>query len=274
MESKGCRTGLRTLRKWPMRRRVRPVRLNGRPNWQVTGCAKPHSAAKGEGVSTTGAPLQESPAGKELAVRFGYEVTKRICDAVFSVLTLVVLSPPLLMIAMVIKLNSRGPAVLAQLRAGRNDRLFHCYKFRTMVTDTPEVATDKLENPEQYVTKVGYYLRKYSLDELPQLFNILRGEMSFVGPRPALHNQYDLRAMRNRAGVSRLRPGLTGWAQVNGRDDIPLIQKVGLDTDYARHRSLWFDIRILYRTVSSVASGNGVQATAVGPRQVPGARGD
>lgn len=192
-------------------------------------------------------------------MRLGYEVTKRICDAVVSLVALVVLSPPLLMIALVIKLSSPGPAVLTQQRAGRDDRLFRCYKFRTMVTDTPEVATDKLENPERYVTRVGYYLRKYSLDELPQLANILRGDMSFVGPRPALHNQYDLRAMRNRTGVSRLRPGLTGWAQVNGRDDIPLLEKVSLDIEYAKQRSFRLDLRIIGLTGRSVISGNGVQ---------------
>lgn len=192
-----------------------------------------------------------------------YELVKRLMDIALSVVAILVLSPILLVVALLVRFTSRGPVILVQDRAGYRDRLFRCYKFRTMVSGTPEVATDKLQNPEQYVTRAGYYLRKYSLDELPQLFNILLGDMSFVGPRPALHNQYDLRRLRNQAGVSEIRPGLTGWAQVNGRDDIPQVQKVALDTYYLHHRSFLIDLLVVYRTVFSVANGTGMQSTTL-----------
>lgn len=183
---------------------------------------------------------------------------KRLFDIIIAAISLVLLSPVLLIIMVLIKFDSKGPVIFGQRRVGVNDQEFTMYKFRTMVVGTPEVATDKLINGEKYITKIGYYLRKYSLDELPQLVNILAGEMSFVGPRPALYNQYDLRQMRNMLAVSSLRPGLTGWAQINGRDEISLQQKVAQDSFYLQNRSLMMDLRIMYRTIFSVYSGNGV----------------
>ena len=130
-------------------------------------------------------------------------------------------------------------------------------KFRTMKVGTPNVATDKLTNPGQFITRIGVYLRKYSIDELPQLWNILRGDMSVVGPRPALYNQYELRQARNELNISSLRPGLTGWAQINGRDDIPLAQKIALDKYYLEHQSFFFDTKIIFLTAFRVFHGNG-----------------
>lgn len=165
--------------------------------------------------------------------------------------------PLLVVVAIWISLDSRGPILFVQRRIGVNDEEFLMYKFRTMVIGTPEVATDKLHNSQQYITRLGYYLRKYSIDELPQLFNVLLGDMSLVGPRPALYNQDDLREMRKKAGIHEIRPGITGWAQVNGRDDISLIEKVKLDLDYLNNNSIILDIRIIFRTVFSVCAGNG-----------------
>lgn len=184
-----------------------------------------------------------------------------------SGMALLVLGPVLIATALIIKVNSAGPIILAQRRVGRFDKEFVMYKFRTMHVGTPEVATDKLTDSKSYITSVGYYLRKYSIDELPQLINILIGDMSIVGPRPALYNQYDLRAMRNEAGVLTIRPGLTGWAQVNGRDEISLEQKVALDLYYLQQRSFFLDLLILYRTVFSVYSGDGVKVSDINKKQ-------
>ena len=186
-------------------------------------------------------------------------MAKRLFDIVCSVIALTVLSPLFLVIAVLIKVDSKGPAIFKQKRAGLRDSEFNMYKFRTMIVDTPEVATDKLNNSQQYITSVGYYLRKYSLDELPQLINILLGDMSIVGPRPALYNQYDLRQARNELGIAQIRPGLTGWAQVNGRDDIALEEKVSLDLYYHQNMSFIIDMQIIYRTVFNVYSGDGVK---------------
>ena len=191
-----------------------------------------------------------------------YNTGKRCFDLLMSGMALFFLGPILFVTALIIKLNSTGPVIFAQRRVGRYDQEFVMYKFRTMHIGTPEVATDKLKDSKSYITSVGYYLRKYSIDELPQLLNILIGDMSIVGPRPALYNQYDLRELRNASGVSKIRPGLTGWAQVNGRDEIPLEQKVALDLQYLRHRSFAFDLQIIYRTIFSVYSGDGIQVGA------------
>lgn len=187
-----------------------------------------------------------------------YALIKRFFDIILASGTLIILAPVLIMIAICIKLEGLGPIIFAQRRAGMKDVEFKMYKFRTMIVGTPEIATDKLRDSTSYVTKVGYYLRKYSLDELPQLFNIFRGDMSFVGPRPALYNQYDLREKRNKLGISTIKPGLTGWAQINGRDDIMLDEKVNLDLYYLQKRSFLFDLKIIYRTAFSVSAGNGV----------------
>lgn len=182
---------------------------------------------------------------------------KRAFDFLSSGLALIVLLPILLCVAVWIRLDDPGPVLFLQRRAGRDDREFSMLKFRTMKVGTPNVATDKLTNPGQFITRIGFYLRKYSIDELPQLWNILRGDMSVVGPRPALYNQYDLRQARNDLQIASLRPGLTGWAQINGRDDIPLDQKIALDKYYLEHQSFCFDMKIIFLTAFRVFHGNG-----------------
>lgn len=183
---------------------------------------------------------------------------KRTFDLVSSSIALLLLAPILVIVAVWIRLDSPGPILFVQRRVGIGDKEFLMYKFRTMVVGTPEIATDKLNNSHSYITKIGYYLRKYSVDELPQLLNILLGDMSLVGPRPALYNQYDLREMRNKLGVSSIRPGLTGWAQINGRDDIALDDKVKLDLYYLQSWTFLLDLKIIYGTVFSVSAGTGV----------------
>ena len=187
---------------------------------------------------------------------------KRIFDIISSFCALTLLGLPLIIIAIFIKLDSKGPIIFTQCRVGKDDQEFTIYKFRTMVVGTPNLATDKLVNSKNYITKVGYFLRKYSLDELPQLYNILKGDMSVVGPRPALYNQYELRKLRNDFGISAIKPGLTGWAQVNGRDEIPLESKVKFDLEYLQRRSIFFDLMIIYRTMFSVYSGDGVRVNS------------
>lgn len=185
-------------------------------------------------------------------------MVKRTLDIIASLTAIFLLIPILLVVVFFIKFDSKGPVLFVQRRVGINDKEFLMYKFRTMVVGTPNVATDKLTDSQNYVTKVGYYLRKYSIDELPQLFNILLGHMSVVGPRPALYNQYDLRKMRNELGISEIKPGLTGWAQVNGRDEVSLADKVNMDLYYLNNGSFFFDMKIIYMTVFSVSAGNGV----------------
>ena len=168
------------------------------------------------------------------------------------------LALPIALIALAIRLTSAGPAVYWSNRVGRNNKIFRMPKFRSMRTDTPAVATHLLQNPEQYITPVGKFLRKTSLDELPQLWSILVGDMSFVGPRPALYNQDDLIALRTERGVHTLVPGLTGWAQINGRDELPIPQKVEFDAQYLQRRSFWFDLRIMALTAWRVLRRSGV----------------
>ena len=184
---------------------------------------------------------------------------KRLFDFVMSLIGIIVLSPIILIVALAVKLTSPGPMLFKQRRIGKNNDEFQIYKFRTMRIDTPNVPTHLLENPEQWITPVGKFLRKTSLDELPQLFNILKGEMSIVGPRPALYSQIDLKEMRTEAGVHKLVPGLTGWAQINGRDEIPLSLKVKLDKEYLEKKNFLFDIKIIFMTVLSVLKSEGVQ---------------
>lgn len=184
---------------------------------------------------------------------------KRIFDFIMSLLAIICLSPIIIIVSLIIKLTSEGPILFRQRRIGKDNKEFNIYKFRTMRVDTPNVATHLLENPEQYITSIGKFMRKTSLDELPQLFNILKGEMSIVGPRPALYNQLDLRDMRTKVGVHKLVPGLTGWAQINGRDEIPLDLKVSLDKEYLDRKSFWLDIKIIFLTVVKVLKSDGVQ---------------
>ena len=183
---------------------------------------------------------------------------KRALDLLLAVIATLVLLMPIALVALAVRLTSPGPALYWSDRVGRHNRLFKMPKFRSMRTDTPAVATHLLQNPAQWLTPIGSFLRKSSLDELPQLWCILKGDMSFVGPRPALFNQDDLIALRTEAGVHELVPGLTGWAQVNGRDELPIPQKVALDAEYLRRRSLAFDLRILWLTALKVLRSDGV----------------
>jgi O-antigen biosynthesis protein WbqP len=179
-------------------------------------------------------------------------------DLLLACAALSLLGIPMAAVALLVKLTSPGPALYWSDRVGRDNRIFRMPKFRSMRTDTPAVATHLLENPRQYLTPIGHFLRRSSLDELPQLWNIFKGDMSFVGPRPALFNQHDLIALRTEAQVHTLRPGLTGWAQVNGRDELPIPDKVKLDAEYRQRQSLWFDLQILWRTAAQVWRGSGV----------------
>ena len=163
---------------------------------------------------------------------------KRFLDSAFSLFILMLLSPLFLIIGIMIKLTSKGPVFFTQMRIGKNNELFKFYKFRTMKIGTPDVSTDKLDNSKNYITLIGKFLRKSSLDELPQLINILKGDMTFVGPRPALYNQYELKAMRTKASVHVLLPGVTGWAQINGRDDNDDYNKTVHDVYYLENKSL------------------------------------
>ena len=184
---------------------------------------------------------------------------KRLFDLALAIPAALALLLPILLIALAVRLTSPGPALYWSDRVGRHNRLFKMPKFRSMRTDTPAVATHLLDDPARWLTPIGPFLRKSSLDELPQLWSILKGDMSFVGPRPALFNQDDLIALRTEAGVHALVPGLTGWAQINGRDELPIPQKVALDAEYLRRRSLGFDLRILWLTAVKVLRREGVQ---------------
>ena len=183
---------------------------------------------------------------------------KRLIDATIAGVGLLVMAVPMLVIAVLVKLTSKGPVLHWSDRVGKDNRIFRMPKFRTMRTDTPQMATHLLADSSQWITPVGRLLRKTSLDELPQLWCILVGEMCFVGPRPALFNQDDLAALRTEKGVHRLVPGITGWAQANGRDEIPIPEKVELDAYYLEHRGFWFDMKILWLTVVNVMRGKDV----------------
>lgn len=185
-------------------------------------------------------------------------IVKRIMDLCLALMAGLILLLPLVLVAIAVKLTSRGPAVYWSNRVGRQNVIFSMPKFRSMRVDTPAVATHLLSNPDQYLTPIGSFLRKSSLDELPQLWSILVGDMSFVGPRPALYNQHDLIALRTEKQVHTLMPGLTGWAQIHGRDELPIPAKVELDTYYLQHQSLWLDIRILWMTFFKVIRRDGI----------------
>ncbi|QOF79656.1 sugar transferase [Variovorax sp. 38R] len=183
---------------------------------------------------------------------------KRLFDLLLALCAGVVLLLPVAMVALAVRLTSRGPALYWSDRVGSKNRIFRMPKFRSMRVGTPAVATHLLSDPKVYLTPIGSFLRKSSLDELPQLWSILVGDMSFVGPRPALFNQQDLIDLRTQHGVHVLVPGLTGWAQVNGRDELPIPAKVQLDVEYLQRRSFWFDIRILWLTFVKVLRREGV----------------
>jgi O-antigen biosynthesis protein WbqP len=183
---------------------------------------------------------------------------KRLCDIILSCLLLILFAIPMALIALTVKLTSQGPVLYWSDRVGRRNRIFKMPKFRSMRIDAPQVATHLLHDPVAYLTPIGCFLRRSSLDELPQLLPVLRGDLSLVGPRPALFNQNDLIELRTKAGVHELVPGITGWAQVNGRDGLPIPEKVRLDCEYLNARSLWLDLKILAMTVVKVARREGV----------------
>jgi O-antigen biosynthesis protein WbqP len=183
---------------------------------------------------------------------------KRLFDLVVALVAAVFFALPIVFVALAVRLTSPGPVLYWSDRVGRHNRIFKMPKFRSMRIDTPPVATHLLQNPDKWLTPIGSYLRKSSLDELPQLWSILKGDMSFVGPRPALFNQDDLITMRTEKAVHELVPGLTGWAQVNGRDELPVPQKVQLDVEYLHRQSLLFDLKILWMTALKVLVRDGV----------------
>ncbi|WP_207064369.1 sugar transferase [Niveibacterium umoris] len=183
---------------------------------------------------------------------------KRFFDLIVSSGAILLLCLPLFLIALAVRLESSGPALYWSKRVGRRGRIFLMPKFRSMRTDTPVVATHLLEDPDRYLTRLGRQLRRSSLDELPQLYSVLVGDMSLVGPRPALFNQRDLIELRRENGVDQLRPGITGWAQINGRDELPIGEKVAFDVEYLRRRSFTFDLKILFLTAWRVITAHGV----------------
>ena len=183
---------------------------------------------------------------------------KRAFDLFAGVILLLSLVVILLFIAIAIRRTSKGSALYWSDRIGKNNKIFKMPKFRSMLTDTPAVATHLLDNPDAYLSPIGGFLRSTSLDELPQLFSVLKGDMSFVGPRPALYNQDDLIALRTEKGVDKLLPGITGWAQVNGRDELSIPDKVELDVEYLKRQSFWFDMKILWMTFLKVIKRDGV----------------
>lgn len=188
-----------------------------------------------------------------------YKTSKTIIDRILALIGLIILSPLLLILIIAIKLDSPGPILFRQKRVGIHKSYFNILKFRTMRTDTPkDTPTHLLQNPEQYITKVGRFLRKTSLDELPQIINILKGDMAIVGPRPALWNQYDLIAERDKYGANDILPGLTGWAQINGRDELPIDVKARLDGEYVEKQSFGMDLKCILATAVSVAKQDGV----------------
>ena len=209
--------------------------------------------------------LKEKPAKAAIKASAGrgtnatYVIIKRVVDFTLSLCGIIVLSPLLTALAVLIKLDSKGPIFFKQKRVGKNKTYFYIYKFRTMRTDTPkDTPTHLLSNPAAYITKMGQFLRKTSLDELPQIINILKGEMAIIGPRPALWNQYDLIAERDKYGANDILPGLTGWAQINGRDELPISVKAKYDGEYVQKMSFLFDCKCFFGTITYVAKKDGV----------------
>lgn len=186
------------------------------------------------------------------------KIFKRIIDFSLSLLGLIILSPLFLFIIIAIKIDDPGPAFFKQKRVGIHKNYFNLYKFRSMKMNTPDLPTHLLKNPEQYITKIGAFLRKTSLDELPQMWNILKGDMSIIGPRPALWNQDDLVTERDKYGANDIRPGLTGWAQINGRDELEIPEKSRLDGEYIQNLSFGFDCKCFFGTILSVLKSDGV----------------
>ena len=194
-----------------------------------------------------------------------YKVLKRVTDIILSLTGMILLSPLFIILILAIKIDSKGPVLFKQKRIGIHKKPFFILKFRTMRVDTPkDTPTHLLENPDQWITRTGRFLRKTSLDELPQIWNILVGDMSIIGPRPALWNQYDLIEERDRYGANDILPGLTGWAQIHGRDELPIVDKAALDGYYVEHLSLGLDIRCFFGTIKSVAKSEAVVEGGMG----------
>jgi O-antigen biosynthesis protein WbqP len=184
---------------------------------------------------------------------------KRTVDFLFSLILIILTSPVFLIIIILIKFNSKGPVIFQQKRIGFNKKEFNIFKFRTMYLEAPKnIPTHLLEDASRFITPIGKFLRKSSLDELPQLFNIIKGQMSFIGPRPALFNQYDLISLRENYEIHTVRPGITGWAQVNGRDELEIPVKVEYDRYYVEHISIWLDIKIMFKTLYTIILVKGV----------------
>jgi len=197
-----------------------------------------------------------------------YRFIKYTLDIILSYIGFILLLPLIIIISILIKITSKGPVFFKQKRVGKNKKLFTIYKFRTMRVDTPsDSPTHLLRNPDKYITKVGKFLRKTSLDEIPQIINIMFGQMSIIGPRPALWNQYDLIDEREKYGVNNLKPGLTGWAQINGRDELEIPDKAALDGEYVKRQSLFFDIRIFFGTFISILKSDGVVEGGTGNKK-------
>ena len=186
-----------------------------------------------------------------------YPLFKRITDFLFSIILIIILFPLMIIISLLVKIDSKGPIIFRQKRIGLNSHEFMIYKFRTMKTGTPDVAKSILGKNNNMVTKFGKFLRRTSIDEIPQLFNIFKGDMSFIGPRPALYNQYDLIEMRKKVGVDKIRPGISGVAQINGREDMLLEKKVSFDEFYLKNMSLFMDIKIIIKTLFVLFSKKG-----------------
>ncbi len=187
-----------------------------------------------------------------------HNYSKRTVNLLLSLILIVIFSPIFLFITVIVQLTSKGPVFYWSNRIGQNNVLFKMPKFRSMLIDTPTLATHILDNPDSYLSPIGRFLRRSSLDELPQLFSVLKGDMSFVGPRPALFNQDDLIALRKKKNIDKLLPGITGWAQVNGRDELSILDKVALDVEYMHRQSFWFDMKILWMTFLKVIKRDGV----------------
>jgi len=194
----------------------------------------------------------------EYESRWVFITVKHFFDLILGVVVFALLAAPMLLIVIIVRLTSKGSALYWSDRVGKNNKMFKMPKFRSMLIDTPAVATHLLDNPDSYLSPIGGFLRRTSLDELPQLFSVLKGNMSFVGPRPALFNQEDLITLRKEKDVDKLLPGITGWAQVNGRDELSIPDKVALDVEYLNRQSFWFDIKILWMTFLRVISRDGV----------------
>ncbi|PPK46369.1 sugar transferase [Clostridium algidicarnis] len=198
-----------------------------------------------------------------------YPYIKRIIDFSMALIGLIILSPIFILLAIIIKLDSKGPVFFKQKRLSMDKRYFNILKFRTMRTDTPkDMPTHMLNNPDAFITRLGRFLRKTSLDELPQIINILKGEMSIVGPRPCLWNQYDLIAERDKYGANNIHPGLTGWAQVNGRDELPIDVKAKLDGEYVKRMNFTFDVKIFFMTIFRVIKSDGVKEGGIGSIEI------